>query len=75
MKHKKLVETFWTFFDDDLSGRITKFELVQAIAPLTRGRLEDVARMFFRFYDSEKVSFGERGPLLKDATTSKRFAL
>ena len=45
----------WTLFDNDLSGRVTKFEMVQAVAPITRGTLEDLARLFFRFYDAEKV--------------------
>lgn len=58
LKQKKLVEMLWTFFDHDRSGSITRFEMVQGIAPITRGKLEDLARMFFRFYDAEKVRGG-----------------
>ena len=53
--HKELVKMLWTFFDEDHSTRVTKFEMVEAIAPITRGTTEDLARMFFHFYDAEKV--------------------
>ena len=56
LKQRELVRMLWTCFDNDLSGRVTKFEMVQAVSPITRGKLEDLARLFFRFYDTNKVS-------------------
>jgi Ca2+-binding EF-hand superfamily protein len=46
LKNEGLVKRLWKFVDNDNSGRITKFELVQGVAPLVRGTIEDVASMF-----------------------------